>query len=134
MTDTRATTPTEAEPAVELLRRRWPEALLPFALGACLLVFGLPRLASAVVMVPAERVGVALEAGRTGSDEEIAGVAWRASAARRFSGSGRFASQLAGARLAWTLSVVASATRPPTRALHAFLDLIPHHIRRDRVF
>lgn len=41
---------------------------------------------------------------------------------------------LADARLAWTLSVVASATRPPTRALHAFLDLIPHHIRRDRVF
>ncbi|WP_333752731.1 LysR family transcriptional regulator [Streptomyces sp. IBSBF 2394] len=38
------------------------------------------------------------------------------------------------ARLSWTLSVVASATRPPTRALHAFLDLIPHHIRRDRVF
>ncbi|MFI8952213.1 LysR substrate-binding domain-containing protein [Streptomyces sp. NPDC053750] len=41
---------------------------------------------------------------------------------------------LADARLSWTLSVVASATRPPTRALHAFLDLIPHHIRRDRVF
>ncbi|MDN3058489.1 LysR family transcriptional regulator [Streptomyces sp. SRF1] len=41
---------------------------------------------------------------------------------------------LADVRLTWTLSVVASATRPPTRALHAFLDLIPHHIRRDRVF
>ncbi|MFF8883534.1 LysR family transcriptional regulator [Streptomyces flaveolus] len=41
---------------------------------------------------------------------------------------------LKDARLSWTLSVVASATRPPTRALHAFLDLIPHHIRRDRVF
>ncbi|MFB6672999.1 LysR family transcriptional regulator substrate-binding protein [Streptomyces sp. NPDC056390] len=40
---------------------------------------------------------------------------------------------LADVRLAWTLSVVASATRPPTRALHAFLDLISHHIRRDRV-
>ncbi|WP_236795604.1 LysR family transcriptional regulator [Amycolatopsis sp. GM8] len=37
-------------------------------------------------------------------------------------------------QLSWTLSVVASASRPPTRALHAFLDLIPHHIRRDRVF
>ncbi|KAA6223222.1 LysR family transcriptional regulator [Streptomyces albofaciens JCM 4342] len=41
---------------------------------------------------------------------------------------------LADARLSWTLSVVVSATRPPTRALHAFLDLIPHHIHRDRVF
>ncbi|MDJ1134247.1 LysR family transcriptional regulator [Streptomyces iconiensis] len=41
---------------------------------------------------------------------------------------------LVDARLSWTLSVVASATRPPTRALHAFLDLIPHHIHRDRVF
>ncbi|QQM46294.1 LysR family transcriptional regulator [Streptomyces liliifuscus] len=41
---------------------------------------------------------------------------------------------LADAPLSWTLGVVASATRPPTRALHAFLDLIPHHIRRDRVF
>ncbi|MFE0930597.1 LysR family transcriptional regulator [Streptomyces mutabilis] len=41
---------------------------------------------------------------------------------------------LGDARLSWTLSVVASATRPPTRALHAFLDLIPHHIRSDRVF
>ncbi|MFJ7766881.1 LysR family transcriptional regulator substrate-binding protein [Streptomyces sp. NPDC097107] len=41
---------------------------------------------------------------------------------------------LADECLSWTLSVVASATRPPTRALHAFLDLIPHHIRRDRVF
>ncbi|MFF4053792.1 LysR family transcriptional regulator [Streptomyces chartreusis] len=41
---------------------------------------------------------------------------------------------LSDVRLAWTLSVVASATRPPTRALHAFLDLIPHHMRRDRVF
>jgi len=41
---------------------------------------------------------------------------------------------LAGVRPSWTLSVVASATRPPTRALHAFLDLIPHHIRRDRAF
>ncbi|MFJ6076037.1 LysR family transcriptional regulator [Streptomyces sp. NPDC093065] len=41
---------------------------------------------------------------------------------------------LADVRLAWTLSVVASATRPPTRALHAFLDLIPHHVRGDRVF
>ncbi|MGW0222798.1 LysR family transcriptional regulator [Streptomyces tendae] len=41
---------------------------------------------------------------------------------------------LSDVRLSWTLSVVASATRPPTRALHAFLDLIPHHIRRDRVF
>ncbi|KOG85670.1 LysR family transcriptional regulator [Streptomyces varsoviensis] len=41
---------------------------------------------------------------------------------------------LADARLTWPLSVVASATRPPTRALHAFLDLIPHHIRRDRAF
>ncbi|GHE92315.1 LysR family transcriptional regulator [Streptomyces fumanus] len=41
---------------------------------------------------------------------------------------------VADARLSWTLGVVASATRPPTRALHAFLDLIPHHIRRDRLF
>ncbi|MGW7517711.1 LysR family transcriptional regulator [Streptomyces sp. NPDC054796] len=41
---------------------------------------------------------------------------------------------LADAQLSWTLSVVTSATRPPTRTLHAFLDLIPHHIRRDRVF
>ncbi|GAA0451946.1 LysR family transcriptional regulator [Streptomyces olivaceiscleroticus] len=41
---------------------------------------------------------------------------------------------LADARLSWTLGVVVSATRPPTRALHAFLDLIPHHIHRDRVF
>ncbi|WP_232626550.1 LysR family transcriptional regulator substrate-binding protein [Streptomyces alfalfae] len=41
---------------------------------------------------------------------------------------------LADARLSWTLSVIASATRSPTRAQHAFLDLIPHHIRRDRVF
>ncbi|MFE9127309.1 LysR family transcriptional regulator [Streptomyces sp. NPDC007148] len=41
---------------------------------------------------------------------------------------------LADARLSWTLGVVASAMRPPTRSLHAFLDLIPHHIRRDRVF
>ncbi|CAL9661077.1 LysR family transcriptional regulator [Streptomyces sp. enrichment culture] len=41
---------------------------------------------------------------------------------------------LSDVRLSWTLSVVASATRPPTRAVHAFLDLIPHHIRRDRVF
>ncbi|MET9296626.1 LysR family transcriptional regulator [Streptomyces sp. NPDC003077] len=41
---------------------------------------------------------------------------------------------LTGTHLSWTLSVVASATRPPTRALHAFLDLIPHHVRRDRSF
>ncbi|GHF20207.1 transcriptional regulator [Streptomyces spiralis] len=41
---------------------------------------------------------------------------------------------LVDVRLSWTLNVVASATRPPTRALHAFLDLIPHHVRRDRVF
>ncbi|MGV2917715.1 LysR family transcriptional regulator [Streptomyces alfalfae] len=41
---------------------------------------------------------------------------------------------LADARLSWTLSVIASATRSPTRAQHALLDLIPHHIRRDRVF
>ncbi|MGW6791554.1 LysR family transcriptional regulator [Streptomyces chartreusis] len=41
---------------------------------------------------------------------------------------------LAGTPLSWTLSVIVSAMRPPTRALHAFLDLIPHHIRRDRVF
>jgi DNA-binding transcriptional LysR family regulator len=41
---------------------------------------------------------------------------------------------LADVQLSWTLSVVASANRPPTRALHAFLDLIPHHIRHDRVF
>ncbi|RDG37921.1 LysR family transcriptional regulator [Streptomyces corynorhini] len=41
---------------------------------------------------------------------------------------------VADARLSWTLNAVASAARPPTRALRAFLDLIPHHIRRDRVF
>ncbi|SDG00375.1 DNA-binding transcriptional regulator, LysR family [Sinosporangium album] len=41
---------------------------------------------------------------------------------------------LADAELSWTLSVVTSATRTPTRALHAFLNLLPHHIRLDRVF
>jgi hypothetical protein len=117
MTDTRATTPTEAEPAVALLRRRWPEALLPFALGACLLVFGLPRLASAVVMVPAERVLDALEAGRPVSEEDLGRLAWRASAARRFSASGRFAAQLAGAKLA-------QADRLPARAQAERRDLV----------
>ncbi|MCX5322214.1 hypothetical protein [Streptomyces sp. NBC_00120] len=42
--------------------------------------------------------------------------------------------ETADVRLSWMLSAVASATRPPWRAPQAFLDLIPHHIRRDRVF
>ncbi|MCX4641369.1 hypothetical protein [Streptomyces sp. NBC_01446] len=42
--------------------------------------------------------------------------------------------EAADVRLSWMLSAVASATRPPWRAPQAFLDLIPHHIRRDRVF
>lgn len=41
---------------------------------------------------------------------------------------------LADTDLSWTLAAVVSATRPPTRALHAFLDLVPHYIRRNRVF
>ncbi|MFF3256397.1 LysR family transcriptional regulator [Actinacidiphila glaucinigra] len=36
--------------------------------------------------------------------------------------------------LSWTLSVITSARRKPTRALHAFLDLLAQHIHQDRVF
>ncbi|RBQ20533.1 LysR family transcriptional regulator [Spongiactinospora rosea] len=41
---------------------------------------------------------------------------------------------LAGGGLSWTLSVVTSASRTPARALHAFLDLLPHYIRGHHVF
>ncbi|WP_461003067.1 hypothetical protein [Streptomonospora sediminis] len=41
---------------------------------------------------------------------------------------------LVDADVAWTLSAVVSAGRPRSRALYAFLDLMPHHIRGDRVF
>ncbi|MEV4800280.1 LysR substrate-binding domain-containing protein [Nonomuraea sp. NPDC049421] len=36
--------------------------------------------------------------------------------------------------LSWTLSVIRSARRKPTRALYAFMDLLPQHIHRERAF
>jgi hypothetical protein len=111
MTNTKAITPTEPEPTAAPLpgRRRWAEALLPLALGSCLLVLALPRFVSAVVMLPVEPVLDALQEGRPVSDEDLARFASRSSIARQFSSSGRLATDLAAAKLA-------QAERLPTRA------------------
>ncbi|MFG1694684.1 LysR family transcriptional regulator [Nonomuraea sp. NPDC049309] len=42
--------------------------------------------------------------------------------------------RLDGKGLSWTLCAIRSARRKPTRALHAFLDLLPQHIHHDRAF
>ncbi|GAA1716303.1 LysR family transcriptional regulator [Nonomuraea bangladeshensis] len=41
---------------------------------------------------------------------------------------------LQGTGLSWTLCVISSAKRKPTRALHAFMDLLPRHIHHERAF
>jgi hypothetical protein len=56
-------------------------------------------------------------AARPVSEEDLGRLAWRASAARRFSASGRFAAQLAGAKLA-------QADRLPARAQAERRDLV----------
>lgn len=110
MTNIKATTPTETAkpPAAGPGPRRWG-ALLPMALGICLLVSGLPRLVSALTMLPGAPVLDALQAERPVSDEELDGLARRWSIARQFSSSGRIAAELAAAKLA-------AAERLPSRA------------------
>ncbi len=101
MINIRPTTPTETAnpPAAGPGPRRWG-ALLPLVLGGCLLVFGLPRLVSALTMLPGAPVIDALRAGQPVSDEELDGLARRWSIARQFSSSGRIAAELAATKLA----------------------------------
>jgi hypothetical protein len=110
MTSIKAITQTEPdESPVPTPWRRRREALLPLALGACLLVLGLPRLVSAVIMLPAQPALERLQSGLPVSEEDLARLAGRAAVARQFSSSGRVAADLAAAKLA-------QAERLPERA------------------
>jgi hypothetical protein len=110
MTSIKAITPTEPDqPPVATPWRRRREALLPLAVGACLLVLGLPRLVSAVIMLPAQPALERLQSGLPVSEEDLARLESRAAVARQFSSSGRVAADLASAKLA-------QAERLPERA------------------
>jgi hypothetical protein len=111
MTSTKAITPTEPEAAAPVAApwRRRGEAFLPLAVGACLVVLGLPRLISAVVTEPVQPTLEALQAGDRVSEEGLARLTGRAALARNFSSSGRVAVELAAAKLA-------QAARLPERA------------------
>ncbi len=91
--------------------------MLPLALGACLLVLALPRLVSAVTMLPVEPVLDALQSGRSVGDAELARFAARSAATRHFSYSGAVATDLAGAKLA-------QADRLPARAQSERRELV----------
>lgn len=41
---------------------------------------------------------------------------------------------IAGAEISWTLAVTFSGVHPSSRSVHAFLDLVPGHIRSERAF
>ena len=110
--------PTEAaEPPPAAPRPQRGQALLPLALSACLLVLGLPRLVSALTMLPTEPVLNALHADRPVSDAELDRLERRLSIARQFSSSGRIAIDLAAAKLA-------AVDRLPNRAQSARRELI----------
>jgi hypothetical protein len=110
MTSTKAITPTEPETApVAAPWRRRGEAFLPLAVGACLLVLGLPRLISAMVTEPVRPVLEALQAGEPITEQGLARLTGRAALARNFSSSGDVAVELAAAKLA-------EAVRLPERA------------------
>lgn len=81
------------------------------ALGAALLILGLPRLVAALILVSGQPVMDALELGRDVGDDDLASFERASQLARRFSGSGRIASFLAAAKIAEADRLPANAAR-----------------------
>jgi hypothetical protein len=88
-------------------------ALLPLTVSLFLLILGLPRLVSSLVVLPAEQVTEGLLQNGAVSDEALESSDSRFSLARHFSTSGRIAIELAAVKLAEAdrLPVPAQSTR-----------------------
>ena len=93
-------------------------------LGAALLVLGLPRLVSALTMLPAEGVLDAVQAGRSVGEDDLGRFEGRWSLARQFSASGRIATDLAAARLAQSERLPKGSEAERRRLVEESVDLL----------